>query len=493
MLRVVSLKQNWGEDLTRWCPGFALPHGLTWATTLQLPTAPAIVYPRDKCPQWCVHRVEKTGSLPDGKSIKTVIMRAAAEITLYSRNKVSMSKKTKAFVLTLSFAIALFTVIGGLGVRAASNEGAYKQLGVYGEVLSRIRTEYVEEPNIPRVTDGALHGLLESLDANSSYLTPEEYRKFKQRKADGKGLIGAAVSKRFGYAAVISVIPGGPADKAGVENGDIIEAIEGRTTREMSLAEVNNMLQGEPGSNVNFSIVRARRSEPQKITITRNVVTIPPVSEKTLEDGIGYLKVDALSKGKAQEIAGKLKALQNKGIKRVILDLRDCSSGEESEGIATANLFLNHGTITYLQGQRYARQSFAADMQKVVSGLPLVVLVNRGTAGPAEIVAAAILDNARGDVVGEKTFGVGSVQKLIEIPDGSALILSVAKYYSPNGKAIQDTAITPNVVVADTSSDFVLPDDEDNEPPEQDNKRQRSPERDEQLKKAVDVLKGKKV
>ncbi len=356
MLRVVSLKQNWGEDLTRWCPGFALPHGLTWATTLQLPTAPAIVYPRDKCPQWCVHRVEKTGSLPDGKSIKTVIMRAAAEITLYSRNKVSMSKKTKAFVLTLSFAIALFTVIGGLGVRAASNEGAYKQLGVYGEVLSRIRTEYVEEPNIPRVTDGALHGLLESLDANSSYLTPEEYRKFKQRKADGKGLIGAAVSKRFGYAAVISVIPGGPADKAGVENGDIIEAIEGRTTREMSLAEVNNMLQGEPGSNVNFSIVRARRSEPQKITITRNVVTIPPVSEKTLEDGIGYLKVDALSKGKAQEIAGKLKALQNKGIKRVILDLRDCSSGEESEGIATANLFLNHGTITYLQGQPTVRK-----------------------------------------------------------------------------------------------------------------------------------------
>ena len=400
-----------------------------------------------------------------------------------------MSKKVKAVILTVSIAIVLFTIAGGLGVRAASNDGAYRQLGVYSEVLSRIRSEYVEEPNIPQVTDGALHGLLESLDPNSSYLTPAEYKKYRSHKAEAKGQIGATISKRFGYGAVVSVIPGGPADKAGIENSDILEAIEGRTTREMSLAEIQSLLAGEPGSNVNVSVVRARRAEPQKVTITRNTVKIPDVSEKSFEDGIVYIKVDAFNKGKAQEIANKLKADQLKGAKKIILDLRDCAEGDEQEGIATANLFLNHGMIAYLQGQRYPRETFNADLNKVVTGLPLVVMVNRGTAGPAEIVAAAILENARGDVLGDKTFGVGSVQKVIEIPDGSALILSVAKYYTPNGKAIQDTAITPNILVADSNDDFVLPDDDDNSAAPDQPKKQRSLQNDEQLKRAIEVLK----
>ena len=275
-----------------------------------------------------------------------------------------MSKKVKAVILTVSIAIVLFTIAGGLGVRAASNDGAYRQLGVYSEVLSRIRSEYVEEPNIPQVTDGALHGLLESLDPNSSYLTAAEYKQYRAHKVDGKGQIGATISKRFGYAAVISVIPGGPADKAGIENSDIFEAIEGRSTREMSLAEIQSLLAGEPGSNVNVSVVRARRAEPQKITITRNTVKIPNVSEKSLEDAIVYIKVDAFNKGKAQEIANKLKADQLKGAKKIILDLRDCAEGDEQEGIATANLFLDHGTIAYLQGQRYPRETFNADLNQ---------------------------------------------------------------------------------------------------------------------------------
>ncbi|MGB9105305.1 MAG: S41 family peptidase [Terriglobales bacterium] len=403
-----------------------------------------------------------------------------------------MSKKVKAVILAVSIAIVLFTIAGGLGVRAASNDGAYRQLGVYSEVLSRIRSEYVEEPNIPQVTDGALHGLLESLDPNSSYLTAAEYKQYRAHKGGGKAQIGATISKRFGYAAVISVIPGGPADKAGIENGDIFEAIEGRSTREMSLAEIQSLLAGDPGSNVNVSVVRARRAEPQKVTITRNIVKIPEVSEKSLEDGILYIKVDAFNKGKAQEIANKLKADQLKGAKKIILDLRDCAEGDEQEGIATANLFLDHGIIAYLQGQRYPRETFNADLNKVVTGLPLVVMVNRGTAGPAEIVAAAILENARGDVLGDKTFGVGSVQKVIEIPDGSALILSIAKYYTPAGKAIQDTAITPNILVADSNDDFVLPDDDDNNSGAPDQpKKQRNLQNDEQLKRAIEVLKNR--
>ena len=402
-----------------------------------------------------------------------------------------MSIKTKAAIVVSSAAVLLFMALGGLdGVRASNNDGSYRQLQVYSEVLSRVRSEYVEEPNIPAVTDGALHGLLESLDSNSSYLTPAEFKEYKSNQSEAKGDIGAAVSKRFGYAAVISVIPGGPADKAGIQASDIFEAIEGKSTREMSLAEIHNLLQGQPGSNLNVAVVRARRAEPQKTVITRDIVNVPPVADKMVEDGIGYIQVDAFNKGKAQEIAAKVRALQKAGAKRLILDLRNCAEGDESEGIAVANLFLNHGTITYLQGQKYPREAFNADASKAITTLPLAVLVNKGTAGPAEVVAAAILENARGDVVGDKTFGDGSVQKTISLPDGSALILSVAKYYSPSGKAIQDAAVTPNVVVADTDDDAALPDDDDNTAPADEEKKQ-PPQQDEQLHKAIQVLKTK--
>jgi carboxyl-terminal processing protease len=404
-----------------------------------------------------------------------------------------MSMKIKATILVTSFAVLLFVVVGSMGgVHASSNDGSYRQLQVYSEVLSRVRSEYVEEPNIPKVTDGALHGLLESLDSNSSYLSPEAYKAFKAHKAEGKADIGAVISKRFGYAAVVAVLPGSPAEKAGIEATDIFEAIEGQSTRDMSLPEIRNMISGAPGSTLNVQVVRARRAEPQKMSITRDIVGVPPVTEKMMDDGIGYIKVEALTKGKSQEIASKVKSLEKAGAKKVLLDLRYCAEGDESEGIAVANLFLNHGTITYLQGQKYPRQAFNAEPSKAVTNLPVALLVNRGTSGASEIVAGAILENARGDVVGDKTFGDGSVQKTLDLPDGGALILSVAKYYSPSGKAIQDTAITPNVVVADAVDDGVSPDDEDGSAtPDKDKEEKPKPAVDDQLNKAVEVLKSR--
>ncbi|HTZ83623.1 MAG TPA: S41 family peptidase [Candidatus Acidoferrales bacterium] len=399
--------------------------------------------------------------------------------------------KTKAAILVTSFAVLLFVVVGSMGgVHASSNDGAYRQLQVYSEVLSRVRSEYVEEPNIPKVTDGALHGLLESLDSNSAYLTPEAYKAFKAHKSEGKAGIGVVISKRFGYADIVAVLPGSSAEKAGIESTDIFESIEGKSTRDMSLPEIRNSLLGAPGTNLNVEVVRARRAEPQRMSITRDAITIPPVTDKMMEDGIGYIKAEALTKGKVQEITSKVKSLEKEGAKKILLDLRNCAEGDEQEGIATANLFLNHGTITYLQGQKFPREAFNADPSKDITNLPLAVLVNRSTSGAAEIVAAAILENARGDVIGDKTFGDGSVQKTIELPDGGALILSVAKYYSPSGKAIQDSAVTPNVLVADASDDAIVTDDDDGgaAAPEEDAKPKNTV--DDQLNKAVEVLKS---
>jgi carboxyl-terminal processing protease len=399
-----------------------------------------------------------------------------------------MSKSVKTSLLLLSFLILGFAVAGAVGVKASSgNDGAYRQMSVYSEVLSRIRSDYVEDPNIPQVSNGALHGLLEALDSDSSYLSPDEYNAYKRFGQPVAG-IGAAVSKRFGYGDVISVVPGGPADKAGLLAGDIVEALNDKSTREMSVAEFGGLLGGPVGSVVNLSVVRPSKAQPQKIAITRDAVKYPSATAKMMDGQIGYIRAEGFPKGRAQEIASHIRDFQKNGAKKLILDLRNSGDGDVAEGISTANLFLNHGQIAYVEGQKYPRQNFTADASKAITALPLVVIVNRSTAGAAEIVAGAILDNARGDVLGDKTFGDGSIQKTIDLQDGGALILSIAKYYTPGGKAIQNTSITPNVLVADKADDFIAPEDSDIVPDETEKPEPPKNQPDEQLRRAIEQL-----
>jgi carboxyl-terminal processing protease len=376
-----------------------------------------------------------------------------------------MPKISKILLLAVSVALVLTVFLGvnSNGVSAASTDqdGAYRQINVYTEVLRHIQTDYVTDPNIPAVTNGALRGLLESLDADSSYLSPEDYSVYKADKG-GKAQAGINVSKRYGYATVVSVVPGSPADKAGLVDGDILEAIEGKDTRNISLAMIQRMLEGAPGSTLTVGVVRPAKVEPEKISMTRMVTTEPPMQETIYDDSsILYLKPEILDHDRVEQIEAKLKGMQKSGNKKVLLDLRDVAAGDMGEATRLANFMLKSGTIATLEGQKFPKQVFAADPSKAIQPTaPVVVLVNRGTAGPAELVAAALLDNKRADVVGEKTFGEGAQQKTFELPDGAALILSVAKYEAPSGNALQDDGVTPSVTVASPVDESAAVDEE---------------------------------
>lgn len=378
-----------------------------------------------------------------------------------------MPKLTKIALLAASVALVLSIFLGAnfTNVRAATGsddttqDGAYRQINVYSEVLRHIQTDYVVDPNITNVTNGALRGLLESLDANSSYLTAADYVSYKNDHP-GRAQVGINASKRLGYATVVSVIPGSVADRANLADGDIIEAINDLDTRNLSLAMIRLLLDGQPGSQVNLSVVRPPRANPDKIVLTRALSSMPPLTDSLYENAtILYLKPATLDKEHVQEMESKLKGMSRLNTKKVLLDLRDVASGDMPEAIRAANLFMKSGPIAELEGQTVAKQTFTADPSKTVAPTaPLVVLVNRGTAGPAELLAAALMDDKRADLVGEHTFGEGVQQKLFELPDGAALILSIAKYESPSGKRLQDDGVTPGVLVAAEQ-----PDDDDSE------------------------------
>jgi carboxyl-terminal processing protease len=410
------------------------------------------------------------------------------------------SIKISLLVVSVALIVCVFLGVNAYGVRAAgdsSQQNAYRQINVYGEVLQHIQSDYVEVPNIPNVTNGALRGLLESLDADSSYLTPADYKAYVSDKG-GKAQIGVNVSKRFGYATVISVVPGSPAEKANLNDGDIIEAIGNQDTRDLSLAMIRLLLQGEPGSELHISVIRPRKAEPEKVVLNRVVVQEPPVAETFYENSsILYLKPVVLDHDHVSQVEEKLKLLSKTGSKKVLLDLRDVAAGDIPEAIRLTNFFLKSGTITTLEGQKYPKQEFTADPAKALDATaPLVVLVNRGTSGPGEVVAGAILDNKRGDLVGEKTFGEGSLQKTFDLPDGSAIILSIAKYASPSGKKFDEDAVTPGTLVA-SNKDDLLGGDDDNGPQVEGKSAATVPVKkaaappDDQLTKALDLLKGK--
>ena len=364
-----------------------------------------------------------------------------------------MNRAARIGVVCASVAIFCYAGIGHVLGRTPDDK-AYKSLTVYSEVLQKIQQDYVDEPNMHSVTAGSLHGLLESLDTQSSYLTPREYEEYKKKlQSNTTGETGLTLSKRFGYVIVISVLPDSPGTKAGIRSGDIFESIAGFTTRDMSIGQALNLLNGKAGTGVKVGVIRRGKATPDEVDVVREKLASTKIVAQKADPDILTLRLPSLDNGRAEEVRTKLVDAEKQGIHKVILDLRECGRGQVSEALAVAKLFISSGTLATLRGQTVSTQVFSADPSKVIWKNPVTILTDATTSGAAEVLASAILSNHRGDVVGERTFGLASEQKLITLDDGSALILTVANYYNPSGKSILDEGVVPTEVVRAVAED----------------------------------------
>jgi len=363
-----------------------------------------------------------------------------------------MTSRFKWTVVGTSTCVVVLLLFGAINGRAVSPDDVYGHLKVYSEVLQRIKLEYVEEPNMKNVTLGAINGLLESVDPFASYLNPDQYKQYQKMQDEKLADVGLVLAKRYGYVAIVDAVPGSPAAKANLSTGDLIDSINGVGTRDMPLAYAEQLLRGAPNSTIEITVLRLKNPQPSKVTLTRIAVQYPAVTAKLMPDSVGYLQVESLEGNRADEVKAKVEDLKKQGAKYMVLDLRHCSTGDLQNGVSLANLFIDKGEITALQGQRVDKKQFDAKPGDEVWSGPLVVITNRATAGGAEIAAAALLDSKRAQVVGERTYGDAGVRRPVEMEDGAAVILSVAKYFSPSGKAIQDTGVVPTVQVAETDT-----------------------------------------
>jgi carboxyl-terminal processing protease len=425
-----------------------------------------------------------------------------------------MSFRTKFILILISASLTLYTVVGGwISTRAqqpANDPNA--QLRIFESVLQHIQSDYVDEPNMDKVRAGALRGLAYGLDPYSTYLTPDQVRDYNQGAAkDNQTGIGAELSQVASYLYVIAPMKGSPADLAGIRSGDIIEYIDGKATRDISLYDAKQLLNGAAGSEVKLRVLRAN-SSPLTVSVKRGNSKAPS-SEARMDAGrVGVLRINSFGDGEANDARTRLQDLMKQGAQKIIIDLRDTAGGSLAEAVAVANLFIKDGVIAQTVGREgKAIKTFSADPKAMVFSGPVVVLIDPGTAGAAEVVASAIGERNRGQVVGERSFGAGTEQQLFTLRGGDGLLLTTVKWATSSGKTFlgEDRAhsgVTPSVEVkgqevADSvdPDDLTGNDDDDVAKPEQNNEKRESPApqpvkpatEDLQLKKALELLRDK--
>jgi carboxyl-terminal processing protease len=360
-----------------------------------------------------------------------------------------MSPRTRLFVALVSTALVGYVALGSLLGRVLGDT-TYGQLAIFNEVVRLVRDSYVEPIDMDRAMNGAKLGLTEALDGDSAYLDDEEFRALQQPSKD-TAEVGALLTRRLSYLMVVSARDGSPAHKAGMRPGDVIKNIDGRYARFLPAPVGQHLLRGAPGSVVKLTVLRPG-SDPLELSLVRERPTPVAPSSKMLKDAVGYVKVPEFAPKVAEEVRGEIEGLRKAGALKLVLDLRGSGHGVPAEGVKVAELFLKGGTIGKLSGAKIAEQVFTGDASHDIWDRPLAVLVDNGTAGGAEVVAAAILDAGRAQLVGEHTFGRACTQKMVPLEQGG-LLITVGKYTSPKGTAIHGKGLTPTVPVEGPDED----------------------------------------
>jgi carboxyl-terminal processing protease len=359
-----------------------------------------------------------------------------------------MSFRSKFLVVVFSATLALYAVVGGLiFTRAQQQNDPGAQLRIFESVLQHIHDDYVDEPDLNKVRAGALRGLAYGLDPYSTYLTVDQVRNFRVGLDKGQAGIGAELSQVASYLYVIAPVKGGPAEQAGVQAGDIIEYIDNKATRDISLYDAKQLLNGPSGTEVKVRILRSG-TRPLTVSIKRAPVQTPGVETRVEAAKVGVVRVNSLSDGEAATVQRRVQELQKQGAQKLVLDLRGVAGGSLAEGVRVANLFIKDGALAQTIGRgNKSLKTFTADPKLAVFDGPVVVLIDRGTAGAAEVIASAFVERKRGEVVGEKSFGAGAEQQLFPLRNGDGLLLTTVKWASSAGKSFIGAGVAPTVEV----------------------------------------------
>jgi carboxyl-terminal processing protease len=359
-----------------------------------------------------------------------------------------MSFRSKFLVVVFSATLALYAVVGGLMfTRAQQQNDPGAQLRIFESVLQHIHDDYVDEPDLNKVRAGALRGLAYGLDPYSTYLTVDQVRDFRVGLDKGQAGIGAELSQVASYLYVIAPVKGGPADQAGVQAGDIIEYIDNKATRDISLYDARQLLNGPSGTEVKVRILRSG-TRPLTVTIKRAPVQAPGVETRMEAAKVGVVRINSLAEGEAAIIQKRVQELQKQGSQKLVLDLRGVAGGSLAEGVKVANMFIKDGALAQTIGRgNKSLKTFSADPKAAIFDGPVAVLIDRGTAGAAEVVASAFIERKRGEVVGEKSFGAGAEQQLFPLRNGDGLLLTTVKWASSAGKSFIGAGVAPTVEV----------------------------------------------
>jgi len=364
------------------------------------------------------------------------------------------------------FIITLIILLNTFSKTSAQNiDKLYEKIDLFSEVLEKIQKEYVDDVNQSEVMDSAINGVLQSLDPYSAYMNPEVFEESRTETSGEFGGLGIEVSMESGVVKVIAPIDDTPAAKAGIKSGDYIVKIDGDQVQGKTLMEAVNLMRGPVGAPIELTVRRKGLRKAKIFKIVREIIEVKSVKAKVVDEKIGYLRLRAFNENSSNQLKKKISEInKNKKLVGYILDLRNNPGGLLSQAITISDFFLNDGEIVSTKGRKKREnRKFFADKGDKINGMPLIVLINNGSASASEIVAGALQDHKRAILLGETTFGKGSVQAIIPLKNRGAIRLTTSKYYLPSGKSISDVGVMPDIEVEETGEEFSINSDTDNQ------------------------------